>query len=53
MWSDPASIGLPLFYANTGQVLAAALEARGDSTAARRVFDKAQAVATALGVENR
>ena len=53
LWTDPASIDLPLFYANTGAMLAAALEVQGDSVAARRVADRAQEIAAALGVNVR
>jgi hypothetical protein len=50
LWTDPASISLPFMYANTGQILAVGLHARGDTADAQRVFAKAQAIGEALGL---
>jgi hypothetical protein len=50
LWTDPASISLPFMYANTGQILAVGLHARGDTVEAQRVFTRAQAIGEALGL---
>ena len=43
-WIDDASAGIPIMYAITGQYLAGALEAAGDTAAATKVLDTVQAV---------
>ncbi len=48
-WVDMASISMPFTYINTGQVLAAALSQRGQVDTARRVFDRADQIARAVG----
>jgi hypothetical protein len=50
-WADRASVGIPLAYAVTGQRLALALAARGDSAGAARVMREVGAVARAAGFE--
>jgi len=50
LWTDPASVNLPLMYANTGQILAVSLHTQGDTAAAERVFGRAQQIVKALGL---
>ena len=53
LWTDPASISLPLMYANTGQILAVGLHTRGDTVEAEKIFARAQAIGAALGLDTR
>jgi hypothetical protein len=46
-WVDRASVGIPAAYAVTGQRLAEALAAQGDSAGAERVMRRVLAVAAA------